>query len=78
MSRRFKEERHMALHEVAQRLFDEGYTETVLSRERIRQIEKRAIQKIKTVLDGKGMTFADLSPRELGDGDTIYAEDRDP
>ena len=53
---------NMTLDECAERLFVEGLTKTRVTRERIRQIETRAIRKLRAALEAEGLTFQDLFP----------------
>lgn len=57
----------MTLEEVADRLFAEGWTDHVLSRERIRQVEAKALRKLAAACKAEGISFADLCPRDFSE-----------
>jgi DNA-directed RNA polymerase sigma subunit (sigma70/sigma32) len=54
----------VTLNEVAERLHAEGLTQRVLSRNRIMQIEKEALRKLRDALVREGLTFEDLYASE--------------
>ena len=59
--------RGLTLEETALALQKEEGAAKPLSRERIRQIEKQGLKKLKRLLDERGLTYEDLMPNKMAE-----------